>query len=658
MITNLSIIKFFFLIVLFNFSKVTALTPPVAEARPEIKIEKYQDVFAQIKKQNWVMAITLADDSNNKALSSYVRWLDITRPGSNHDFNYLSNFYFRHKHWPKKKIILEKVESSITKDTDIQSVLNWFKDNPPTTAKGAIDFLEFSLKSGNQKNKIKKIKDIWINQNLTYKQQVYFTKKYSRYWNQDDNWKRFNRLIYEGKNVSARRTLNRISGDLKKLGEARLALSRRSPNVSSLIQKVPQKYQNDPGLIYERMRWRRKAKLDTASDLLINPPSNIENVRNWWINSRIVIRRLINKKKYKKAYIILKNHSLPLNTQSGREAEWLAGWVSIFHLKNAEQSINHFEKVFTNSDDENVKAKAAFWLSRSYNKLNDKVNEKVWLNKAAQNKFSFYGQNASIKINTFKIIEDSNIKTVRPIGYDDLFGAIDIIIESKTNNEKTIVFFKKLFELSQSYENKNYVLEKAHSLEEKYVITALSRKLKKPSVRFSYPLIDNYIPAKYKNSPSTVALIHAISHQESNFRVKAYSSAGARGLMQLMPFTAKKVARDLKIKYYKAALTTNPKYNVILGTTYINEMLIKFENALPLALAAYNAGPSRVKIWLKRYGDPRKRTISYIDWIESIPISETRYYVKKVLANLRIYQKKYDLELYEAGIGKKIAMTY
>ena len=87
-------------------------------------------------------------------------------------------------------------------------------------------------------------------------------------------------------------------------------------------------------------------------------------------------------------------------------------------------------------------------------------------------------------------------------------------------------------------------------------------------------------------------------------------------------------------------------------------MLKKFENALPLALAAYNAGPSRVKIWLKRYGDPRKRTISYIDWIESLPISETRYYVKKVLANLRIYQKKYDLELYEAGIGKKIAMTY
>ncbi len=103
MITNLSIIKFFFFIVLINFSKVEALTPPEAVARPEIKLQKYQDVFDQIKKQNWVMAITLADDHKNKSLSSYVRWLDITRPGSNHNFSYLSDFFFKHKHWPKKK---------------------------------------------------------------------------------------------------------------------------------------------------------------------------------------------------------------------------------------------------------------------------------------------------------------------------------------------------------------------------------------------------------------------------------------------------------------------------------------------------------------------------------------------------------------------------
>ena len=107
---------------------------------------------------------------------------------------------------------------------------------------------------------------------------------------------------------------------------------------------------------------------------------------------------------------------------------------------------------------------------------------------------------------------------------------------------------------------------------------------------------------------------------------------------------------DLKTIDYisnrKNRLTTNPEYNILLGTTYINEMLIKFKNALPLALAAYNAGPNRVKIWIKRYGDPRKKEISYVNWIESIPITETRFYVQKVLSNLRIYQKKYNLSLY------------
>ena len=657
MITNLSIIKFFFFITFFCFVNVEAFSPPQALQRPEIKYPKFKDVFDQIKKQNWVMAKTLANDYNNKPLSSYIEWLDITRPGSNHSFDYLTDFFFEHKYWPKKKKILEKIESTISKEMDPEKILNWFNYHPPTTSKGAIDFLEAKMKKGSLENKSQKIKDIWINENLTYKQQVYFAKKYSKHWDQNDNWKRFNRLIYEGKNTSARRTLNRISGNLRKLGEARLALSRRSPNVSSLIKKVPDELRNDSGLIYERMRWRRKAKLDSAADLLFNPPSKIENVRNWWVNSRIVVRRLINKKQYTKAYQILKKHNLPLNTQSGREAEWLAGWVSIFHLNKAEQSLKHFRKVWENSDDQNVKSKAAFWLAKAFSATNNSNEEKKWLIESAKNKFSFYGQNASIKLDKFKINKSKNIKMTKPKGFDDLFEVIEIIKSSNLESEKTLIFFKKLFELSNKLENKIYILDLANQLSNKFIVTSLSRRLKNPSFSYSYPIIDEYIPAKYRDSLYTVALIHAISHQESNFRVKAYSSAGARGLMQLMPFTARKVAKDLKIKYYKSALTKNPKYNIILGTTYINEMLIRFKNALPLALAAYNAGPGRVKIWLKRYGDPRLGQISYIDWIESIPISETRYYVKKVLSNLRIYQMKYNLELNENKLAK-IDKTY
>ncbi len=649
MFINILSIKFFFLIFI-NFTSLYSLEFPEPQARPIIKEFLYKDVFDQIKKQNWSMALALSQDYRKESLTSYVNWLNASRPGTNLNFQNLSDFYKKHSHWPKKKNMLKNIESSINKNDSTSKVLEWFENNPPITAKGAIDHLEFLIKAGKVINKNQMIKEIWINKDLTYNQQRYFIKNYSRYWNQDDNWKRFDRLIYEGKNVSARRTLNRIKGNLRKLGEARLGLSRRAGNVSTLINQVPQNLKNDPGLIYERLRWRRKAKLDTAVEFLNTPPTEIKNVRNWWINSRIVIRRLINKKKYNQAYNALKKHNLPLNSESGAEAEWLAGWVSLVHLKNSMNSKIHFENVFNNSTNENVRSKAAFWIFKSYelsnNIKNKRVEAKKWLLESAKNKFTFYGQNASIKLNSFNFSK-KKLNYKKPLRGNDLIDVIKIIQNSNQNIDKTTPFFLELLNLCESDEEKNYVLNLANSLDEKSIVTKLSRKIENPSVEFSYPLIENYIPNKYKNSSSTMALIHAITHQESNFKVNAYSSAGARGLMQLMPFTAKKVARDLKIKYYKKALTRNPQYNIILGTTYINEMLTKFDNALPLALAAYNAGPSRVKIWLKRYGDPRKSQITFIDWIESIPISETRFYVKKVLSNLRIYQKKYGINFYE-----------
>lgn len=643
MMANYIRIKFFFFLVSIFPLEINALNVPDVKPRPYIKQTPFSDVFQQIKKQNWIMAIKLADDHNNQALSSYIRWLDITRPGSKHNFNYLVKFFNNHKNWPKKEILIEKIESSIHKNIPANLLINWFKKNPPQTSKGSIDHLEVLIKNSSNFDKRKLISKIWIEKNLTSSQQNYFIKNYSRYWTQEENWKRFNRLMIEGKIFSARKTLNRLNGDRRKLGEARLGLSRRSPNVSELIRNVPANLKNDPDLIYERMRWRRKAKLNTASDLLLDPPTQISNVRGWWINSRIVIRRLLNKKNYLKAYNILSQHTLPINSDSGLEAEWLAGWVAFSFLDKKEVASKHFYKVF-DAGGQNYKAKAAFWLGLLF--LDDNKKESIeWFKKSEVNKFSYYGQNASLKINNFEIPKTQS-RIIKPKNSEQLLDVLKIIKESKKRAFKSYPFYKKLLELSKTQEEKNYILELANNENNKNVVVKLSKLQSMPTFKYSYPLIDKYIPDIYRNSKETIALIHAISHQESNFKINAYSSAGARGMMQLMPNTAKRVCESLGIRFYKKKLTTNAQYNILLGTTYINQMLKKFNNSLPLALASYNAGPGRVKIWLRRYGDPRTNAISYHDWIESIPISETRFYVKKVISNLRIYQQKYNLNIY------------
>ena len=155
MILNYIRIKFFFFLIIFLQFNLYALDVPEVKPRPFINQNPYSDVFDQIKKQNWIMAIKLADDHKNDSLSSYVRWLDITRPGSKHKFNYLENFYNNHKNWPKNKIMIEKIESSINSEIDSQKVLNWFKKNPPKSSKGSIEYLEALMRNEIEFNKKK-----------------------------------------------------------------------------------------------------------------------------------------------------------------------------------------------------------------------------------------------------------------------------------------------------------------------------------------------------------------------------------------------------------------------------------------------------------------------------------------------------------------------
>ena len=632
--------KFFFILFLFPIL-VNSTNLPDAIPKPEIQKEKYNDLFVEIKKQNWQIAKSIASDYGINSIHTYVEWLDITRPGSKKSFKYLKNFLKKNPNWPKELEIKKKIESSISISSNSKEVLEWYSINKPITVKGSIDHLEHKLLNGFTENKIQMIRDIWVNKNLTYKQQRYFIKKYNKYWTNEDNWKRFDRLMWEGKTVSAKRTLLRIKGDYRKLGEARLALSSRAGNVSSLIKKVPNYLKNDPGLIYERMRWRRKAKLETAEEFLINPPEGIKNHRNWWINARVVIRRLINKKNYTKAYTLLSNHSLPVDSISGAEAEWLTGWVALTFLNKPKKAADHFGILFNNVSHPSSKSKASFWLAKAIESSEQlKEDSNNWYEESSNYLYSFYGQNASLKLGDFKF-KIEKINTKRPEGYNHIFEIIEFLNEAR-ESRRLFPFLRKALEMAKTDEEKNYVYDIASNLNNKNFLIKLLKNNSDNSIDFSYPTINKYIPDKFSKK-NDLALIHSIILQESAFKLDAYSHAGARGLMQLMPYTAKRVAQSLKIKYYRKALRTNAEYNILLGTTYIKKLLKEFDNSIPLALAGYNGGPGRVRIWLKRYGDPRKNDIDYLDWIESIPISETRNYVKKVISNYRIYQKIYNV---------------
>jgi soluble lytic murein transglycosylase len=154
-----------------------------------------------------------------------------------------------------------------------------------------------------------------------------------------------------------------------------------------------------------------------------------------------------------------------------------------------------------------------------------------------------------------------------------------------------------------------------------------------------YPLL----PTLTVHEPES-ALIHAIVHRESMFNTEAGSPAGARGLMQLMPGTAKQVARSIGKSYSADKLTENPQYNIELGAAYLQHLLENYDNFYPLAIAAYNAGPANVAQWEKEFGDPRSSKVNLLDWIEQIPIYETRNYIQRVMESYYIYRLRLNQE--------------
>jgi soluble lytic murein transglycosylase len=152
-------------------------------------------------------------------------------------------------------------------------------------------------------------------------------------------------------------------------------------------------------------------------------------------------------------------------------------------------------------------------------------------------------------------------------------------------------------------------------------------------LRAGYPVIR--LP---QAAGSERALLLALTRQESAFDTNALSPTGARGLMQLMPATARQVAKSLSLPYADRRLSADGLYNLTLGRTYLDRLIGNFNGSYVLAIAAYNAGAARVHQWVEQFGDPRGPGTDAVDWVETIPFGETRNYVQRVLENLQVYR--------------------
>jgi len=601
-----------------------------------------------MEKSNWKDALKVAKKARAKSIYNFIQWQHLLTTGNRASFYDYKEFIERNKNYPRigriKYLAEHKMSTQILSPKDI---INWFENRKPLSGFGKMVLGESLILTGNNSEGIKLIKEGWITADLSKSDLKFFRKKYKKYLRSDDYIKRADYLAWENKYWDLRRMLRYLPKDYRLLYTARQLLMRKSYGVDSAISKVPQKLKNDPGLNYDRLKWRRKrGRLESSLEILLNIDNTKEYMvrpEKWWTERSIIARSLIYKKKYETAYKIASQHAMSQGPEFA-EAEWMSGWIAFSFLKDPLLAEEHFKRFYENVGYPISLARGAYWLGRTYEKMGNRELSEKWYKEGAKYLTTYYGQ-----LSHLKVYPNQKFALYNPM-------QVDIKISENFYRKKLVAIVHLLDDLKKEKYAK-YILrflaneninEGSEILAAKLAtdisrfdfaiqISKIASYEKRFHHKYNYPIIGVPKNVKGRKIPDS-AFILSIIRQESEFDTSANSSAGAKGLMQLMTYTARIVAKQAKIPYSKKKLTKNPKYNINLGSFYLAGLLLEYDGSYPFSIAAYNAGPKRVKYWNKINKNPQKGNIDYVDWIELIKFKETRNYVQRVLENFNVYR--------------------
>ncbi len=621
----------------------SAIESPAARLQSHAAQTQTVKAIQLINQNQWTLGERAIANTRDPLAAKLYQWMQLTKRENVGSYTNLAQFIRQNPEWPGIPGLKAKAEKAIPSNLTNAEVIAWFRDYEPKTASGIDRYLKALLNVGRKEEAQDIMRKWWGDIRLSRDEQKMLYSKYGSLLDAQAHRRRLDTLLFSEQYTNARAIAGVLGPGYPELTEARIALAADKPGVNGLIAKVPANLQKDPGLLFERLRWRRKNDADAgAIEILKNAPSadRVQNPKDWWNERHIIIRRLIEKRQYNQAYVLASKH-IQTEGFAHAQAEWVAGWLALRFVNKPTKAFQHFEALYNGVETPVSVSRAAYWAGRAAEDFPDPVLAKSWYEKAAKFQTVYYGQLAGAKLG----LKESLPNAAPPVisAQDDeafdkreLIQAARLFSAAGAHNDSTR-FLTAFVDHEQSPKAYRYAAELAIELQNFGDAVKISKDATSKGLFLtaqSYPMITNEL----RGVVTEWALVHSLIRQESQFDARARSPVGAQGLMQLMPATARETARKLGIAHEESWLYLRPSHNIKLGTAYIDQMLRRFDNSYPLAIAAYNAGPGRVDKWLKIYGDPRKGEIDWIDWIELIPIYETRNYVQRVLESVYVYR--------------------
>jgi soluble lytic murein transglycosylase len=562
--------------------------------------------------------------------------------------------------WPDRGLLIRRSEEALFRSTaSPRDVKAFFKTTPPRTAVG-MAALASALRADKDEANAKALAvKAWVDHDVPASLEPAFLERVGALLTEADHKQRLDRLLFNDsrwageRNERAaviRRMLPLLSELERKKAEARLAVFLRAKNAKQLMSKLPAHSHADWGLAVQKAQaLRRQKKEEEAWKILLAEPDSTAAVKpdGWWEERRANAYAALRMGRPKMAYELVRDPGT-LSVNAGKDASFLAGWLCLRHLRDTKQALVHFQELAKAADGPLSHARGQYWLGRTYEALGDAPKAREHYQTASAYFDTFHGQLARLKVdptaNTLRI-DPPAVPTDDEIARFNGSDAVKAAVLARKSGIDVSLGRAFLSHLRYHLKSEAEVAMLAH-LAEALGDTQMSVRIGKTAIGrgmklgyYAYPIhsLPKYTPLRQPPEP---AVILGIARQESEFNSLTLSGAGARGILQVMPITAKHVCRDYKIKCDIPRLMKDPAYNTMLGSAYITDRMDEFSGSYVLTLAGYNAGPGRAREWMKEFGDPRDRKVDPIDWIHRIPFEETREYVQKVLSNIQVYRAR------------------
>ncbi|MCE8509600.1 transglycosylase SLT domain-containing protein [Ruegeria pomeroyi] len=620
-----------------------AIGPVWADAAANLRV-----ALREMRAENWTEALRVAG-ARGSVSRDIIVWHWLRRSyGTDGDALVFLN---RRGDWPGLDYLRRQSEPQFTLSPP-ERVLEFYSGAPPQTAEGVLNYAVALLATGQRGDAEAELVKAWRTLPMGAGLQRDYIENYGKLL-APHHVARLDRMLWEGYTISAKQMLSLVDEDQRKLAQARLGLKDRVPGVDALISAVPEALAQSPGLAHDRFVWRDRKELDdSAIDLMLERSVSAEALGEpgMWGQARARLTRLMMRQdRYERAYQMAARHFMtPGMGYAYADLEWLAGYLALAKLGDPAAAVAHFQRFDAAVNSPISKGRAGYWLGRAYAALGDVDKAHAAYAMGAEHQTSFYGLLAAERIGRPFDPALANPPATPP--WREAAFMSSSVLEAGLlllrAGERDLAE-RFLTHLAESLDpvQATQLAEMALEMQEPHLSVMIAKRKAQEGVVLTgayYPLH----PVGRLNLPMAPEMTLAIARRESEFDPVVISGAGARGLMQVMPATARLVADTLGILggHSTDSLTSDWEYNAKLGANYLAELAGEFDGNVVMMAAGYNAGPNRPISWMERFGDPRSGTPDIVDWIEHIPFEETRNYIMRVTESLPVYRARLGKE--------------